>query len=40
VHRPADGTVEYRWPGERWLQGFGAFAEGERTIAVQSRFSV
>jgi predicted choloylglycine hydrolase len=40
VHRPADGTVEYRWPGERWLQAFDAFAEGERTVAVQSRFSV
>ena len=40
VHRPAGGTVEYRWPGEHWLQGFAAFAEGERTITVQSRFSV
>jgi predicted choloylglycine hydrolase len=40
VHRPADGTVEYRWPGERWLQSFDAFAEGERAVSVQSRFSV
>jgi hypothetical protein len=28
--------VEYRWPGERWLQSFDAFAEGERTVAVHS----
>jgi predicted choloylglycine hydrolase len=40
VHRPAGGSVEYRWPGERWLQSFGAFAEGERAVSVQSRFSV
>jgi predicted choloylglycine hydrolase len=40
IHRPAGGTVEYRWPGARWLQSFDAFAEGELTVEVQPRFSV
>jgi predicted choloylglycine hydrolase len=40
IHRPAGGTIEYRWPGEQWIQSFGAFAEGERAVMVQSRFSV
>jgi predicted choloylglycine hydrolase len=34
VHRPADGAVEYRWPGVRWLQSFAAFEEGSRVVAL------
>jgi predicted choloylglycine hydrolase len=33
VHRPADGAVEYRWPGLSWRQSFDAFEEGSRTPA-------
>jgi predicted choloylglycine hydrolase len=32
VHRPADGSVEYRWPGVRWRQSFAAFEEGSRVV--------
>jgi predicted choloylglycine hydrolase len=31
VYRPADGRVDYLWPGERRGQGFGDFREGEYT---------
>jgi predicted choloylglycine hydrolase len=34
VHRPADGSVEYRWPGVRWRQSFAAFQEGTRVVAL------
>jgi predicted choloylglycine hydrolase len=34
VHRPADGSVEYRWPGMRWRQSFGAFEEGTRVVPL------
>jgi predicted choloylglycine hydrolase len=34
VHRPADGAVEYLWPGAAWRQSFAAFEEGTRTIAL------
>ena len=36
VHRPAEGAVEYRWPGAAWRQSFGAFEEGTRAIALPS----
>jgi predicted choloylglycine hydrolase len=32
IHRPADGVVEYRWPGLRWRQSFDAFEEGTRMV--------
>jgi predicted choloylglycine hydrolase len=28
VYRPAEGRVDYCWPGRRWRQGFGRFEEG------------
>ncbi len=34
VHRPAEGAVEYRWPGATWRQSFAAFEQGERVIAL------
>jgi predicted choloylglycine hydrolase len=37
VHRPADGTIQYRWPGDRWRQSFGAFEEGERVVTLSPR---
>jgi predicted choloylglycine hydrolase len=37
VHRPADGTIEYRWPADRWRQSFDAFEEGERVVALNPR---
>ena len=30
VHRPAEGAVEYLWPGASWRQSFAAFEQGER----------
>jgi predicted choloylglycine hydrolase len=32
VHRPADGSIEYRWPGVRWRQSLHAFEEGTRVV--------
>jgi predicted choloylglycine hydrolase len=32
VHRPADGSVEYRWPGASWRQSFDAFEDGRRVV--------
>ena len=42
VHRPADGAVEYRWPGARMRQAFGGFEEGllELSLAQPSRRSM
>jgi predicted choloylglycine hydrolase len=34
VHRPAQGAVEYRWPGLRWRQSFERFEEGAREVAL------
>jgi predicted choloylglycine hydrolase len=34
VHRPAAGSVEYVWPGERWRQSLDAFEEGSRTVRL------
>jgi len=28
LYRPAEGTVDYLWPGKRWRQSFDAFAPG------------
>ncbi len=28
VYRPAEGVVDYIWPGKTWRQGFGRFEEG------------
>jgi hypothetical protein len=38
VYRPAEGSVEYRWPGFAWPQSFTAFSEGvhEETLAEGS----
>jgi len=34
VLRPADGTVEYRWPSLTWRQALDDFEEGTRTVAL------
>jgi predicted choloylglycine hydrolase len=34
VHRPAEGTVEYRWPGALMRQSFDGYEEGSRTIRL------
>lgn len=31
VYRPAEGAVEYFWPGHRWRQGFDRFTTGRYT---------
>ncbi|MCZ4092459.1 C45 family autoproteolytic acyltransferase/hydolase [Sinorhizobium psoraleae] len=31
VYRPAEGRVDYIWPGKRWPQGFDSFGTGEYT---------
>jgi predicted choloylglycine hydrolase len=37
AYRPADGSVEYRWPGVRWRQSFDAFEDGHRAVHLTSR---
>ena len=34
VHRPAERTVEYRWPGQTWQLALDAFEEGSRTVSL------
>jgi predicted choloylglycine hydrolase len=34
VHRPADASVEYRWPGARMRQSFDGFEEGSFTVRL------
>ena len=34
VYRPAEGVVDYRWPGSTWRQAFAAFVEGEHTVPL------
>jgi predicted choloylglycine hydrolase len=34
VHRPAEGAVEYLWPGSRWRHSLDAFEEGSRTVRL------
>jgi len=36
VHRPAEGAVEYLWPGTAWRHSFAAFEEGIRIVALPS----
>ncbi len=31
IYRPAEGRVDYLWPGHRWTQTFAGFAEGAYT---------
>lgn len=31
VYRPAEGRVDYLWPGRCWSQSFGCFDEGSYT---------
>jgi len=31
VYRPAEGCVDFFWPGKTWRQGFGRFEEGSYT---------
>ncbi|HEY9264632.1 MAG TPA: carcinine hydrolase/isopenicillin-N N-acyltransferase family protein, partial [Mycobacterium sp.] len=33
-YRPAEGRVNYHWPGETWQQSFAAFAPGTRTVTL------
>ena len=37
VHRPAEGAVDYLWPGASWRQSFAAFEEGERVHRAAGR---
>jgi predicted choloylglycine hydrolase len=34
VYRPAEGVVDFRWPGSTWRQSFAAFVEGEHTVPL------
>jgi len=34
VHRPAEGAVEYRWPGAVMRQAFGGFEEGRLELSL------
>jgi predicted choloylglycine hydrolase len=34
AYRPADGSVEYRWPSERWRQSLDRFEEGSRAVRL------
>jgi predicted choloylglycine hydrolase len=36
AYRPADGAVEYRWPGLSWRQSCAAFEEGIRAVRLPS----
>jgi predicted choloylglycine hydrolase len=36
VHLPAEGAVEYRWPGLSWRQSCDAFEEGIRAVRLPS----
>jgi predicted choloylglycine hydrolase len=31
IYRPAEGRVDYLWPGKRWVQRFDGFVSGEYT---------
>jgi predicted choloylglycine hydrolase len=32
AYRPAEGTMELRWPHQRWRQSLAGFTEGERVV--------
>jgi predicted choloylglycine hydrolase len=34
VVRPADGSVDYRWPAHTWRLGFDGFVEGEHVAVL------
>jgi predicted choloylglycine hydrolase len=34
AYRPADGSVEYRWPGTSWRQSLDRFEEGTRRVSL------
>ena len=34
VYRPADGVVDYCWPGSRWRQSFDDFRAGAHTVTL------
>jgi predicted choloylglycine hydrolase len=34
VFRPAEGSVDYRWPTHTWRLGFGGFVEGEHVAVL------
>jgi predicted choloylglycine hydrolase len=36
AYHPAEGRVEYRWPGERWEQSFDRFVPESRTVRLPS----
>jgi predicted choloylglycine hydrolase len=36
AYRPADGAVEYRWPGTAWRQSFADFREETLTVDIAS----
>jgi predicted choloylglycine hydrolase len=36
VYRPADGVVDYFWPGSRWRQSFEDFRAGAYTVTLPS----
>ena len=34
VYHPAEGSVEYRWPGSAWHLSFEAFPEQEHVVSL------
>ena len=40
VYRPADGAVEYRWPGATWRHSFDAFHEESRAVDIGDSVAV
>jgi predicted choloylglycine hydrolase len=37
VYRPADLTLEYRWPGSSWQHSVGSFSSGQHQVVLGGR---
>jgi predicted choloylglycine hydrolase len=37
VYRPADLTLEYRWPGSTWRHSIGSFSSGQHQVVLGGR---
>jgi predicted choloylglycine hydrolase len=37
VYRPADLTLEYRWPGSSWRHSIGSFSSGQHQVVLGGR---
>ena len=40
AYHVAEGRAEFRWPGVRWDQSFGAFSEGVRAVELERSSAV